>query len=62
MKKIILALAFIVFKAMMKAATPFLRNFVIDKIKEIERAAANTPNKWDDVLAEALHHVVIGND
>lgn len=62
MKKIILALAFVVFKAMLKAASPMIRRFVVTKIEEIVDKASATENKWDDVLAEALAYIILGND
>lgn len=62
MKKIILAFAFVIFKSMLKAATPMIRRFVVAKIEEIVDKASTTENKWDDVLAEALAYIILGND
>lgn len=34
----------------LKSASPELRQFIIDWVKEIEAKAKETPNPWDDVL------------
>lgn len=62
MKTLLIALATVVFRAMMKAASPLIRKFITEKIEDIRLKAAETPNKWDDILAEALHDVLIGDE
>lgn len=45
---------FVIFKAVVNAASPALRTIVLEFIDKLETAAAETPNEWDDVLVEVL--------
>lgn len=62
MKNALLLLAAVVLRAAMKAASPLIREFVKDKLNELKVRAAETPNKFDDILADTLYDVIIGDD
>ena len=62
MKQFLLALAVVVFKAMVKRASPEIRRYLKDLLIKFKERAAETPNKFDDILAEGLYDVVIGDD
>lgn len=62
MKAALLLISAVVLKAAMRAASPVIRDFVKDKLNELKERAAETPNKFDDILAETLYDVIIGDD
>lgn len=62
MKQFLLALAVVVFRAMMKAASPHIRRMIYDWVTDFQKKAAETPNKWDDILADALYDVLVGDE
>ncbi len=62
MKNALLLLAAVVLRAAMKSASPLIRKFVKDKLNELKERAAETPNKFDDILADTLYDVIIGDD
>lgn len=62
MKNALLLLAAVVLRAAMKAASPLIREFVKDKLNELKERAAETPNKFDDILADTLYDVIVGDD
>ncbi len=62
MKNALLLLAAVVLRAAMKAASPLIREFVKDKLIELKDRAAETPNKFDDILADTLYDVIVGDD
>ena len=62
MKKFLLTLAAVVFRSLMKKATPALKSYLRDLLIKFKERAAQTPNDFDDVLADALYFVIIGND
>ncbi len=61
MKKFLLVLAAAVFRSLMKKATPALRSYLRDLLIKFKERAAQTPNVFDDILAETVYKVLIGN-
>ena len=60
MKSFGLTIAALILKPMVKAASPVIRSFLVDKLTELKKKAEDTPNKFDDILADALCDIVIG--
>ncbi len=62
MKLFLLALAVVVFKTLLKKATPMVRARLKMLLTDFKDYAAETPNKFDDILAETLYDVIIGDE
>ena len=62
MKKFLLTLAAVVFRSLMKKATPYLRSYLRDILIKFKERAVQSPNDFDDVLANALWYVIFGNE
>ncbi len=62
MKKFLLALAAIVFRSLVKHATPALRSYLKDILIKFKEKAAVTSNEFDDILANALYRLLFGNE
>lgn len=62
MKQFLLTLVVVVFKSLMRKATPELRSYLRELLTKFKERAAETPNKFDDILAETLYDVIIGDD
>jgi len=60
MKSFGLSIVALVLKPMMAAASPVIRSFLKEKLTELKSKAEETPNKFDDILADSLYDVVIG--
>ncbi len=62
MKQFLLALAVVVFKSLLRDASPQIRSYLRRILTDFKEKAAETKNKFDDILAEALYDVIIGDD
>ena len=54
MEKII----FVIIRAAVRAISPELRNVLAGVITSLQKSAASTDNKWDDILVEILAAVL----
>lgn len=58
----LLALAVAAFAGIISKASPLIRAKLKALLTEFREAAEETPNKFDDILADALYNVLIGDD
>lgn len=62
MKTALILLATVLLRAAMTSASPLIRDWVKEKLTELKERAAETPNKFDDILADTLYDILIGDD
>lgn len=60
MKNFGLTIAALILKPMMAAASPVIRGFLKEKLTELKSKAEETPNKFDDILADSLYDIIVG--
>ena len=58
MKQILMMIASVVLKVLVKQVSPMLRQELIKLIKALEHKAAGTPNQFDDELVQMLKKVL----